>query len=228
MLTGRPPWSDRTKKASKVIALIKNPKESITVPKGLSEECYDFIFNSCLQRDPMKRWTAEELIHHPYLKKRLTSLELNQLNSYYPDTNEKQTSLLSKQQRLQLLKTYQPHNEKGKNNMRQQSLVDINKKNENSPKKPLIEMPRRNSMPSKQPNIDEALKEVGNLEEKHNEPYRGSVVALPNIYQNRHRRNEEENKSTINDENAYKTSNIRQWSDTQFDEGTCSMTFLKL
>lgn len=38
MLTGLPPWSDRSKKATKVIALIKNPKEKITVPKGLSDE----------------------------------------------------------------------------------------------------------------------------------------------------------------------------------------------
>jgi hypothetical protein len=38
MLTGRPPWSDRSKKASKVVSLIKNPKESITIPKELSDE----------------------------------------------------------------------------------------------------------------------------------------------------------------------------------------------
>ena len=64
-----------------MIALIKNPKEKITIPKDLSEECYDFIFCSWLQRDPRKRWTAEELLHHPYLKKRLNSLEINQLSA---------------------------------------------------------------------------------------------------------------------------------------------------
>ena len=81
MLTGRPPWSDKSKKAAKVIALIKNPKEKITVPKWLSEEWYDFIFWSWLQRDPRKRWSAEELLHHPYLKKRLNSLEINQISA---------------------------------------------------------------------------------------------------------------------------------------------------
>lgn len=93
MLTGRPPWSDKTKKASKVLSLIKNPKEKITVPKGISEECYDFIFHSCLQRDPRKRWTAEELVHHPYLKKRPSSLELNQIsleNNQANQNNENQ------------------------------------------------------------------------------------------------------------------------------------------
>ena len=46
MLTGHPPWSDKTKKAMKVLALIKNDQEKITVPKGLSDQCYDFIFES--------------------------------------------------------------------------------------------------------------------------------------------------------------------------------------
>ena len=90
MLTGRPPWSDRSRKASKVISFIKNSKEKITRPKGLSEECYDFIFHSCLNRDPRKRWTAEELVHHPYLKKRPTSIELNQISfTNNPVTPEK-------------------------------------------------------------------------------------------------------------------------------------------
>lgn len=51
------------------MALITNPEENITVPKKLSDQWYDFIFNWCLQRDPKKRWSADELIHHPYLKR---------------------------------------------------------------------------------------------------------------------------------------------------------------
>ncbi|GMY39569.1 mitogen-activated protein kinase kinase kinase 17-like, partial [Fagus crenata] len=43
MATGRPPWSDE-----------------------LSKEGVDFLAK-CLERDPKKRWTSEELLNHPFV-----------------------------------------------------------------------------------------------------------------------------------------------------------------
>lgn len=39
---------------------------------------------------------------------------------------------------------------------------------------------------------------------------------------------DEDNKVTENEENPYKTENFSRWSDTQFEDGTCSLSFLKL
>lgn len=38
----------------------------------------------------------------------------------------------------------------------------------------------------------------------------------------------EDYKANDNDDNAFKTSNFSRWSDTQIDDGTCSLAFLKL
>lgn len=121
MLTGRPPWSDRAKKAGRVLALVKNPNESITVPKNISEECYDFIFNSCLQRDPKRRWTADELVHHPYLKKRLLSVEMSPENNILYSSRHKTEDYIEQNS---MYKTHQPNNETTISNIRQTMMPD--------------------------------------------------------------------------------------------------------
>ena len=187
MLTGRPPWSDRSKKASKVISLIKNSKEKITVPKGLSEECYDFIFHSCLQRDLRKRWTAEELIHHPYLKKRPTSVELNQMSL----ENKENTNLVNHQSEANIISPDHIHCE-----------IDGYRVSND-----------QNEIKSSASNPEDS---------------RRAVVPLPNISKKISKLAEDDTKNNDNEDNAYKTSNFSRWSDTQFDEGTCSLSFLKL
>lgn len=187
MITGRPPWSDRSKKASKVISLIKNSKEKITVPKGLSEECYDFIFHSCLQRDPRKRWTAEELIHHPFLKKRPTSVELNQMSL----ENKENTNIVNHQSEANII----------------------------SPDHIQLEI-NGYRVPNDQ---NEIKSSVSNPEES-----KGAVVPLPNISKSISKVAEDDSRHNDNEDNAYKTSNFSRWSDTQFDDGTCSLSFLKL
>jgi len=164
MLTGRPPWSDRSKKASKVVSLIKNPKESITIPKELSDEWYDFIFQSCLQRDPQKRWTAKELVHHPYLKKRLSSNEINQ------------------------------------------SSIEI-------------KFTKKRSIKRWQDDKNSSITNNG---------IKDSAVPGPSVINSVDKANMEDDKAEENEDNAYKTNNFSRWSDTQFDEGTCSLSFLKL
>jgi len=70
ILSGRPPWTlDRpeARNRSRVIKLIKDPNEYPNFPAGISEECYDFIYNCTVVRDPKKRWTAQELLNHPFI-----------------------------------------------------------------------------------------------------------------------------------------------------------------
>jgi serine/threonine protein kinase len=68
MLTGRPPWVERTKSRSKVISLIRDSNEYPSAPDRISEECFDFIFHCCVVRDPSQRLTASELLEHPFIQ----------------------------------------------------------------------------------------------------------------------------------------------------------------
>jgi serine/threonine protein kinase len=186
MLTGRPPWSDRSKKASKVLSMIKNPREKISVPRGFSEEWYDFVFNSWLQRDPKHRWSAKELLHHPYLKKRLSSSKLTQV---LPERKESNAS------------------QKDEN----KQTLDINQ--------------IRIEMPNQIKSISSQNENTG--QNKNNEEVHDSAVPGPSIGPDTVKANDEDQKNNQEDE-AFKTSNFSRWSDTQFDDGTCSLSFLKL
>lgn len=71
LLSGKAPWTlDRpgARNRCKVIKLIKDPNEYPNYPANISEECYDFIFNCCVVRDAKKRWNAEDLLNHPFIK----------------------------------------------------------------------------------------------------------------------------------------------------------------
>ena len=48
MLCKRPPWSDITTKPKRVMELIGSTDQYPNYPSGISQECYDFIFNACL------------------------------------------------------------------------------------------------------------------------------------------------------------------------------------
>lgn len=80
MATARPPWSQY----EGVAALFKigNSKELPAVPDHLSEEGKNFV-RQCLQRDPLKRPTAVQLLEHPFLKN-AASLERTFINSEPP------------------------------------------------------------------------------------------------------------------------------------------------
>ena len=67
MLCKRPPWSDIPTKPKRVMELIGSTDQYPNYLSGISQECYDFIFNACLQRDVMGRWTAKQLLEHPFL-----------------------------------------------------------------------------------------------------------------------------------------------------------------
>ncbi|CAF2121605.1 BnaA03g11580D [Brassica napus] len=66
MATGSSPWPE----LNDVVAAIYKigfTGESPEVPEVLSEKGKDFL-RKCLVRDPKQRWTAEELLQHPFLE----------------------------------------------------------------------------------------------------------------------------------------------------------------
>ncbi|RRT33264.1 hypothetical protein B296_00047172, partial [Ensete ventricosum] len=65
MATGRPPWP----LVSDVLSALHQIAFSTDVPEfpsWISEEGRDFL-SRCLRRDPLERWTAEQLLHHPFV-----------------------------------------------------------------------------------------------------------------------------------------------------------------
>ncbi|KAH9646958.1 protein kinase domain-containing protein [Citrus sinensis] len=65
MATTKPPWSQYEGVAA--MFKIGNSKELPTIPDDLSDEGKDFI-RLCLQRNPLNRPTAAELLDHPFVK----------------------------------------------------------------------------------------------------------------------------------------------------------------
>ncbi|KAH7279726.1 hypothetical protein KP509_37G033200 [Ceratopteris richardii] len=78
MLHGRLPWQDKegritSKDIPPLLMRIACSKEiSPPLKSSLSEQARDFL-NRCLARDPSERWTAEQLLQHPFVKIRETS-----------------------------------------------------------------------------------------------------------------------------------------------------------
>uniref|UniRef100_A0A6N2JXJ1 Protein kinase domain-containing protein n=1 Tax=Salix viminalis TaxID=40686 RepID=A0A6N2JXJ1_SALVM len=66
MATGRPPWGYTASDPMAVVLKIAFSNERPKFPAHLSEEGMDFLAK-CLERDPESRWTAEELLDHPFI-----------------------------------------------------------------------------------------------------------------------------------------------------------------
>ena len=67
MCQGCPPWVDLPLSFASIIRKIACSDEDPPLPEDLSEEGKDFL-DKCFQRDPRQRWTASQLLHHPFLK----------------------------------------------------------------------------------------------------------------------------------------------------------------
>ncbi|CAN4103517.1 unnamed protein product [Withania somnifera] len=65
MATGRSPWTNVTNAAS-FLYQVAFSDQSPEIPKFLSLKAKDFL-SKCLRRDPKERWTAKELLKHPFL-----------------------------------------------------------------------------------------------------------------------------------------------------------------
>jgi serine/threonine protein kinase len=63
MVTGRPPWADMTSDTREVLRMIAEEESLPNMPEGISGAMKEFILR-CLQREPEKRPSAEELLKH--------------------------------------------------------------------------------------------------------------------------------------------------------------------
>ncbi|KAJ7004127.1 hypothetical protein NC653_009105 [Populus alba x Populus x berolinensis] len=66
MATGRPPWGCKASNPMAVVLKIACSNERPNFPVHFSEEGMDFL-DKCLERNPESRWTAEELLDHPFI-----------------------------------------------------------------------------------------------------------------------------------------------------------------
>ncbi|MCE0481473.1 hypothetical protein HAX54_039248 [Datura stramonium] len=66
MACGGSPWTNVTNSAS-LLYRIAFSGQSPEIPKLLSLQAKDFL-SKCLRRDPKERWTAKELLRHPFLE----------------------------------------------------------------------------------------------------------------------------------------------------------------
>ncbi|PNY08634.1 ATP binding protein [Trifolium pratense] len=87
MATAKPPWGQYEGVAA--MFKIGNSKELPTIPDHLSEEGKDFV-KLCLQRDPLDRPSANQLLDHPFVKS--ASLERFILNA---DPSESPSSVIN-------------------------------------------------------------------------------------------------------------------------------------
>ncbi|XP_059283622.1 mitogen-activated protein kinase kinase kinase 18-like [Lycium ferocissimum] len=76
MVTGGSPWTNVTNAAS-LLYKIAFSGQSPEIPKFLSLQAKDFL-SKCLRRDPRERWTAKELLKHPFLEEAHSILMANQ------------------------------------------------------------------------------------------------------------------------------------------------------
>lgn len=67
MITGKPAWRyGGDADVSSLLFRIGFTDELPEIPEGLSEQGKDFL-EKCLVRDPVKRWTADMLLNHPFV-----------------------------------------------------------------------------------------------------------------------------------------------------------------
>ena len=66
MLTGSPPWSNISRKVSDVLKILATTTTRPELPRNISKECRNFI-QQCLQINPARRPTAEDLLNHPFI-----------------------------------------------------------------------------------------------------------------------------------------------------------------
>ncbi|KAL2328371.1 hypothetical protein Fmac_021798 [Flemingia macrophylla] len=79
MATGDAPWPNVADPFS-VLYYIAYSSEVPQIPRFLSQEARDFL-GKCLRRNPQERWTASELLKHPFVGKLCSNKQVLETNS---------------------------------------------------------------------------------------------------------------------------------------------------
>ncbi|PKA65275.1 Mitogen-activated protein kinase kinase kinase ANP1 [Apostasia shenzhenica] len=87
MVTGKSPWPEIADPVA-TIHRVGFSSDVPALPELVSDEAKDFI-SKCLRRDPSERWTAEELLQHPFV---LPESEISLRPSNCPKLGEKRVS----------------------------------------------------------------------------------------------------------------------------------------
>nr|GMD11334.1 mitogen-activated protein kinase kinase kinase NPK1-like [Ipomoea batatas] len=66
MATGNLPWAGKISNPMAAVLRIACSDDRPNFPSHFSQQGLDFL-EKCLERDPKKRWTAEQLLHHPFV-----------------------------------------------------------------------------------------------------------------------------------------------------------------
>ncbi|KAG4993419.1 hypothetical protein JHK82_030158 [Glycine max] len=74
MVTGKPAWDVRGSNIWSLLIRIGAGEELPKIPEELSEEGKDFLLK-CFVKDPMKRWSAEMLLNHPFVNGETVSFQ---------------------------------------------------------------------------------------------------------------------------------------------------------
>ncbi|GLJ08678.1 hypothetical protein SUGI_0093510 [Cryptomeria japonica] len=94
MATGRPPWTNASNPLA-ALYLIGCSDELPELPNCLSPQGQDFL-DKCFRRDPKQRWTAAQLLEHPFLSqieaKRASLSPTSTLNFGSPDWDSSASS----------------------------------------------------------------------------------------------------------------------------------------
>lgn len=77
MATGMSPWPNVNSDPLSILYKIAFSGESPKFPEFLSTKAKDFV-SKCLQTDPKSRWTAKQLINHPFIQEFELSQKQNQ------------------------------------------------------------------------------------------------------------------------------------------------------
>lgn len=83
MATGRPPWGDDISSPMAAVLMIARSNETPRFPTQFSKEGLDFL-GKCFDRNPERRWTSEQLLHHPFVSGKSEEWNLRKEEAFSP------------------------------------------------------------------------------------------------------------------------------------------------